>query len=80
MRPALSIGPQCPEGNWLRRKNGCYNFGTTAGTIEDAKAACTELHSAATLVTMDDAQENNFLTHIAKEIQNAPLFYIGNIV
>ena len=62
------IGSSCPDATWVKRKNSCYNFGKKYMNLADAKTACSALNSGASLATIDDLEENSFLTQMSSDL------------
>jgi hypothetical protein len=60
----------CPDKSWILRGDRCYNFGKNHTNFATAKDICKKLNSEATLVVIDDSEENGFLKQFSTEMVN----------
>ncbi|XP_072607791.1 lymphocyte antigen 75 isoform X2 [Vulpes vulpes] len=70
-----TYSPRCPavkgnESQWIQYREHCYAFDQALHSFSEAKQFCSKLDHSATIVTIEDEDENKFVSRLMREDNN----------
>lgn len=70
-----TYSPRCPavkgnESQWIQYREHCYAFDQALHSFSEAEQFCSKLDHSATIVTIEDEDENKFVSRLMREDNN----------